>query len=138
MWAKAFQKLHGQRARKGQAVVEFALTLPLLLVLMCGILDFGWIYVNQYKVEDAAFQGARYGSIYVESQTEAALAAGIETRVRENLPQDGDGVTVEEAVDKTGRKITVTVTYPVKTLTFVAGTFWKNGYQATSTSVSSY
>ena len=32
---------------KGQSIVEFALVVPILLTLLCGIIDFGWIYSNQ-------------------------------------------------------------------------------------------
>lgn len=50
---------------KGQSIVEFALVVPILLTLLCGIIDFGWIYSNQYKVENASYAGARYASLYV-------------------------------------------------------------------------
>jgi uncharacterized protein (UPF0333 family) len=36
---------------KGQAMVEFALIVPLLILLLCGIIDFGWIFGNQADPE---------------------------------------------------------------------------------------
>ena len=51
-----FSKL--KKSEKGQAIVEFALVLPLLLTLLCGVIDFGWIYSNQYSVENASYAGA--------------------------------------------------------------------------------
>ena len=32
--------------------------MPLLLTLLCGVIDFGWIYSNQYRVENASYAGA--------------------------------------------------------------------------------
>jgi Flp pilus assembly protein TadG len=33
--------------RKGQAIVELALVLPIFLSLLCGIFELGWVYANQ-------------------------------------------------------------------------------------------
>ena len=54
------------RAEKGQAMVEFALVLPLLLALLCGIVDFGWLYYNQITLNNAAREGARYAVIHYD------------------------------------------------------------------------
>ena len=40
-------------------MVEFALVLPLLLLILCGILDFGWLFYNQFNVDNTARQAAR-------------------------------------------------------------------------------
>ena len=53
-------------AEKGQAMVEFALVLPLLLALLCGIVDFGWLYYNQITLNNAAREGARYAVIHYD------------------------------------------------------------------------
>lgn len=122
----------------GQAVVEFALCVPLLLLLLCGILDFGWIYMNQYKVDYAAFSGARYGAIYAadEEISEEDLSEGVRNRALANLYGGGRGATVTLEVEESS--VSVTVDYPVRTLTFVASTFFGKYYNASSTSVSSY
>ena len=68
------------REESGQAVVEFALAFPLLLLILCGILDFGWIYMNQYRIEYAAFTGARYAGIHApDSDDDEALDLAVET-----------------------------------------------------------
>ena len=54
------------RVEKGQAMVEFALVLPLLLALLCGIVDFGWLYYNQITLNNAAREGARYAVIHYD------------------------------------------------------------------------
>lgn len=49
--------------RKGQALVEFALVLPFLIVLIIGIMEFGWLTKNQLTVNNAAREGARTAAV---------------------------------------------------------------------------
>jgi hypothetical protein len=49
----------------GQALVEFALVLPILLLLMVGLIDFGVIMHAQIVVTNAAWEGARAGATIV-------------------------------------------------------------------------
>lgn len=122
-------------AEDGQSIVEFALTLPLLLLLLCGILDFGWIYVNQYKTDYAAFSGSRYAAIYAGSTNDMnELTAETDSRVRENLLVNSANAEVTLSV--TASEATVTVTCPIPNLTFVASTLFGKYYSASSTSVS--
>lgn len=55
-----------QRHESGQSLVEFALVLPILLALLCGIIDFGWLYYNQITLNNAAREGARYAVIHYD------------------------------------------------------------------------
>jgi Flp pilus assembly protein TadG len=62
-WRRLTDRLPGFRKRRkgedGQALVEFALVIPLLLVVLFGIVQFG-IMMNTYiNVSDAARSGAR-------------------------------------------------------------------------------
>jgi hypothetical protein len=51
-----------RQGRKGQSLVELALVMPVLLMLMSGLLEFGFA-LNQYlNALDAAREGARYGA----------------------------------------------------------------------------
>jgi Flp pilus assembly protein TadG len=47
--------------QRGQAVIELALTLPLLLVVVFGIIDFGFMFQRYEAVTNAAREGARLG-----------------------------------------------------------------------------
>ncbi len=50
----------------GQALVEFAFVLPILLLLMVAIIDFGILFYSQMAVSNAAWEGARAGATIVD------------------------------------------------------------------------
>lgn len=52
------------KRESGQAVIEMALILPLLLLLILGIIEFGWILNGQITITAAAREGARTAIVY--------------------------------------------------------------------------
>ncbi len=54
----------GLSSRRGQSLVEFALVVPMLLVMLVGIIEFGRAWNMSQVVTDSARQGARAGAIY--------------------------------------------------------------------------
>lgn len=60
------QKVFSPRAKRGQALYEFAITLPLLLLIMGLILDFGRLYYTYVALEDAVHEGAIYYMLNTE------------------------------------------------------------------------
>jgi hypothetical protein len=50
--------------QKGAAIVEFALILPLLLILLFGIIEFSLLLYNKAMITNASREGARYGIVY--------------------------------------------------------------------------
>ena len=49
-----------KQRKSGQAMVEFAITLPILVLLVAGVLELGRGYVFAIATSDAARDGARY------------------------------------------------------------------------------
>jgi Flp pilus assembly protein TadG len=49
-------------AHAGQSVVEFAIMLPVVMLLLIAIADFGRLYTSAVAVESAAREAADYGS----------------------------------------------------------------------------
>lgn len=54
---------HYIRSNRGAAIVEFALVLPLLLLLCGGIVDFGYMMHQYLVVDELARSAARYSSV---------------------------------------------------------------------------
>src|SRR5713226_3459029 len=51
------------RRPNAQGLVEFALVLPFLLLLLMGIIDFGWLVFNYVQLQNGLREGLRYGSV---------------------------------------------------------------------------
>ena len=64
--------------RRGAALLEFALVVPMLMLLLLGIMEFGWFAKNQLTVSNATREGARLASL-------GRPQAEIRTRVRNSL-----------------------------------------------------
>jgi Flp pilus assembly protein TadG len=49
--------------KTGASAVEFAIVLPLLLVIICGIIEFGLVLFNKQVITNASREGARAGIV---------------------------------------------------------------------------
>src|SRR6476619_4717943 len=52
----------GDRSPRGQALVEFTLMLPIILMLVVGILEFGMLFKDHMGIHYASREGARFGA----------------------------------------------------------------------------
>jgi Flp pilus assembly protein TadG len=60
---------------RGQDLVEFGLSLPLLALLLFGIIESGLIFHSLNTITNAAREGARYGSISAANEGPSTCAA---------------------------------------------------------------
>ena len=61
------RRMH-HRDERGAALVEFALILPLFMMLVLGLFSGGLAYNRKLSLEHAAREGARYGATLPEAQ----------------------------------------------------------------------
>ncbi len=94
---RCFRRLRGG---DGQAAVEFAVALPIVVVMAVGLVLVGTAVRNELAVELAAREGARAAAV---SATPAAAAAQAATRAVD--------LSIEVATTTDGSTVTVTVTY---------------------------
>jgi Flp pilus assembly protein TadG len=47
------------RMNRGNTAVEFALTLPVFMLLIVGIVEFGWLFFMQHTLQHATREGTR-------------------------------------------------------------------------------
>ncbi len=62
------------RGERGAALVEFALALPLLLVVLAGIVDFGFVFQRYEVITNAAREGARLATLPGYDSTAVEIA----------------------------------------------------------------
>ena len=79
------------RDERGAAVVEFALIAPLLLLLVFGIIDFGWMLMKANLVNNATRDAARVASLSGHATTDIDAAVDAEL---DSAGIDADDVTV--------------------------------------------
>ncbi len=96
----------------GQATVEFALALPIVLIVMLGMTQVGVAIRNELAVELAAREGARAASVSANPAGAASSAATAAV----DLP-------ISVVTQVSGRRVTVTVTYIDPTDVAIIGRF---------------
>lgn len=102
------------RERKGQGLVEMALVLPLLLLLLFGIIEFGRVMGAGLMVIHSARDGARYGSV---GASNSEIINRIQTKTAGTLYNAADpsklSITVTRSGPSRGGDIKVSISYPV-------------------------
>ena len=124
----------------GQALVEFAFVLPVLLLLMVAIVDFGIIFYTQMTVTNAAWEGARAGATIVDPTQGDQEITGAVQAAAYGLDSSRLTINIDPAQDESprnqpypaprGESLTVTVQYPVE-LSFPALTVPVTGQAVT-------
>lgn len=119
-----FRKTEG-----GQALVEMALVLPILLLLVFGIVEFGRILNAKLIVSNASREGARYAAVSGIIATDTQIT----DVVNNSAPSlDGTQLTVNispiQSLRIRGTAVAVQVYYPVNIIAPVISVFTGNPY----------
>lgn len=114
-------------ARRGSTLVEFALVLPILLMLSMLLVQYGLILNTTLTLTNIAREGARYGAVH------PATDAGIRNKVQQtmqNTPLKYDDVAVDisppegDATRTAGQPINVNIVFDMKKKLFLPATFF--------------
>jgi Flp pilus assembly protein TadG len=107
------------RSDRGAALVEFALVLPLLVVLIFGIMESGWLFAQLTETRNAAREGARLAVVDFGTASEVAF----ETCSRAQFSSGGASVAVVSVGDVSDpigdptAAVTVTITNQYESIT---------------------
>lgn len=82
----------------GQSLVELAVSLPVIILLLLGTVDFGMAIFSYAILRDAAQEGALYGSFNPDNEAE------IENRARNISPQ-GEDLIFSSPVELTDKEL---------------------------------
>ena len=116
----------GRRRRRGAAVVEFAVVLPLLLTILFGIIEYGWVFMVRQTLQTAAREGCRLAVL----QTSVTPYANVTERVATVMGPTGLSsytVTMTHATDATPVE-TVVVSVPYTDVSLIGGFFGTKSY----------
>jgi len=108
-----------QNAQSGQSLVEFAISLTVILYLLVGAIEFGIALFQYVQLRDAAQEGALYGALHPDdddgiiAHVRAASSSPIDL-------QNDPGVVITPDIDNSnglpekceGDGIIVSITYP--------------------------
>jgi Flp pilus assembly protein TadG len=111
-----------ENREKGTSAVEFALILPLLLLMLFAIIEFGFVLYDKAVITNASREGARKGILMRDPRvSEATIKSTVSAYCARNLISFGTTTTPSTTVlgapcPASEDDITVTVAYPYKFL----------------------
>ena len=107
------RKRHKMRGQRGQTMVEFAIVLPIFLMLLLGIAQGGIAFNNYVQLTDATRAGARYGAPLACSGScdRSSLVTSKVKSSAANLNTSQVGVTITSTWQP-GTDLRVCATYP--------------------------
>lgn len=111
-----------RKSQRGAAALEFALVVPVLILLVFGIVDFGNVMNAQSVVANAAREGARSAALGASSTQAKSVASGAiatlpgASNVGTNVAVVcktalGATCSLDDATADSGGTVTVTITY---------------------------
>lgn len=106
-------RLRRRSSRRATVLIEMALVLPLLVLFLFGMMEYGWIFLNMQHITTAARHGARMG---VKADATSGDVTAAVASVMSSAGLGGSGYMVsfsDPAGLATGAelRVTVAVTY---------------------------
>ena len=130
------KRLRKFKREDGQSMVEFALILPIFLLILCGIIDFGWLFYNQLSLNYACREGARYAVVHTDENADVQnIISHIENNSTTVFSNDGVNikVTYSSPSDPTSGDVTVDMQAEISFFTPVLSTILGEEKTLTST-----
>jgi len=123
------RKKTGQR--RAAAIVEFAVVLPLLLTILFGIIEYGWVFMVRQTLQTAAREGCRLAVL----QTSVSPYTNVLSRVSSVMSPSGlttysvsmTHATVANPVE------TVEISVPYDDVSLMGGFFGTHNYDLAGT-----
>ncbi len=124
------RKHRGGRRARGSTVVEFAVVLPLLLTILFGIIEYGWIFSVRQTLQNAAREGCRLAVL----KTTGEPYTNVIDRVTSMVEPIGVTPTIELSHAVPGNPIeVVTVSVPIAEVSLMGNFFGPRDYDLAGT-----
>lgn len=110
----------------GQAMVEFALLLPLFVLIIAIIIDFGWIFSCRNQLVNISGETARYVALHSSEDPGTSAQTYLDARIA-NGGLTGTPSLVSASIDS-NNIASVTLTEDAKYLTGIPGIVTRKNY----------
>ena len=100
------------RNQQGQSVAEFALVLPLLMIILLAILQFGVLFRDYLAVTDAVRTGSRKAAVSRNTASPTTVCEDAVKKSATDLNVADDLVVTCASTWSPGEDVVVTATYP--------------------------
>jgi Flp pilus assembly protein TadG len=111
------KKTLNTKGQRGAAAIEFAIVLPLLVLLVFGIIEFSFLLYDKSVITNASREGARSGIVFQDPRLDdGGIAAVVNGYCQNHLITFGDATGANTVVlrggsGSSGDPLTVTVGY---------------------------
>jgi Flp pilus assembly protein TadG len=115
--------LRSNRKERGQSLVEMAVALPIFLIIVLGIIDFGMGLKSWISITNAAREAARYGAVYCsagDANTNDVKDRAVDASYGLGLTT-GDVTVTNCATDTSEESLVVEVEYDYQLITPLGG-----------------
>lgn len=126
------KEVGNMKNNRGQALVEMALVIPILILLVFGMMDFGRVFNAYLVTSEASREGARAA---VLNKTDGEITSAV-TNAGATINLVSSDVNITPAYPRSrGVPVTVTVTKDIVILTPKLSQFVNTSYTVTSKTV---
>lgn len=129
-----------RRHSRGSSLIEFALALPLLVILVFGTIDGARIFATWNRVKNGAHEGAAYAQFFPLAQTAVGTSCASPNNIQSRVQAEGSDLIVSvfplasplcqaftpASAVQPGQSVTVTVTAPFTFITPIAKSLFGN------------
>jgi Flp pilus assembly protein TadG len=114
-----------RRESHGQSLVEAAIILPVLIILIMGIIDFGLLFNNTIMISNAAREGARQAALGGNDDEVVQTIQNMTTTLDQTAMTVS--ITPGYAARNHGTEVTVSVSYQNELITPLIDSFFSGG-----------
>lgn len=117
---KCVRRHRRTRRSRAAAIVEFAVVLPLLLTILFGIIEYGWLFMVRQTLQNAAREGCRVAILKSTSEPYSEVT----DRVNQVMLATGLAVDIDMSHATNADPVeTVTVSVPMSEVSLMGNFF---------------
>jgi Flp pilus assembly protein TadG len=109
--------VRARRKDRGQSLVEFALVLPLVLLLTLGIVDAARLFAADVSLTN----GVREAALFAAAKGKCTLDASIQSHITDEASGMDQGQIIFDSLVCNSGKVTIAASYPFHALTPIGG-----------------